>query len=65
MANSISGYGLGLDGIGSDFGTGPSDFGEWDTFQQLGLSETDIYNAAKAATDPFVPDFVVDAKYEC
>ena len=53
VATSINGYGLGLDGIDEDFGTGPSDFGIMDTFKQLGLSETDIYNASKAATDPF------------
>ena len=64
VATSINGYGLGLDGIGEDFGTGPSDFGELDTFQRLGLSETDIYNASKAATDPFVADFVVTVQMD-
>ena len=62
VATSING--LGSDGIGSEYGTGPSDFGELDTFSSLGLSELDIYNASKAATDPFIPDFVVDPKYK-
>ena len=53
VATSING--LGLDGIGTEYGTGPSDFGELDTFSSLGLSEQDIYDASKAATDPFSP----------